>query len=710
MNTIPNSELIMIEQRTFLIAKILLENEEIKTLGEIAEKLNVSTKTISRQLPKVEELFNKYSLQLEKKTGAGLIVRGSSVKKFALLEQGKKSLYRREYSPKERMSVIVSTLLSSGEPIKLFALSSLLNVTDSTISSDLDKLEPWFRNQGLRLMRKPGLGVSLLGDERDFRRAIVKYIYEHLNENDLLKLLQDNLKMEVDDRIAKVSTFWFNLIDEGVWRKLDKIIHELERELGYQFSDNAFIGLIVHISLTVQRIKSNETIEIDENTLKTLKDKREFKLACAVAERVEGIFKVEVPENEVAYITMHLLGARSRYSAESFASISMMDDFQLVRLARSIMKAAAQETGKDINKNQSLLAGLVNHLGPSISRLKMNMDIRNPLLAEMQEHYPELIKLAQKSVLELEQYIGQSLPEAEIAYIAMHLGAALSDSERFLHSVHRVVIACPTGMGTSRLLASRIKSQFQNIKIVDQVPILTITSNYVATMDFEFVISTVPIPRPPCKVVVVSAGLSNEDRHKIESELAKQNEKFLSSAAVIEPKLSFPEALSKMTQYSQAILELLSHCHFNRVSVRNIKEACIKAGHIFAEAEPCQTKIAEALMQRESKASTLFSGHHMVLLHCKTDCVNSLAIGILQLGTGFNYSGEVVKTAIVMLAPIDSSEPAIDTIGHVAAVLIDRWNFIEILHEGSGQEIYKELINIFEDFYKNKFNELIGNV
>ena len=128
----------LIEKRTFLIAKILLEDDKIKTITEIADKLNVSSKTISRQLPKVEKLFSEYSLQLEKKTGSGLIVKGSAVKKFALLKVGQTAL-KREYTPKERQSIIISTLLSSMEPIKLFVLSSLLNVTDSTISNDLDK-------------------------------------------------------------------------------------------------------------------------------------------------------------------------------------------------------------------------------------------------------------------------------------------------------------------------------------------------------------------------------------------------------------------------------------------------------------------------------------------------------------------------------------------------------------------------------------------
>ena len=61
-----------------------------------------------------------------------------------------------------------------------------------------------------------------------------------------------------------------------------------------------------------------------------------------------------------------------------------------------------------------------------------------------------------------------------------------------------------------------------------------------------------------------------------------------------------------------------------------------------------------------------------------------------------------------MLAPNDSNEACIDTIGHIAAVLVDRWSFIELLHEGDKDEIQKELIKIFKDFYKEKFNDLMN--
>ena len=698
--------IIVIEQKTILIAKLLLENDSTITIAEVAENLNVSSKTISRQLSKVESLFADYNLILEKRSGSGLHINGSAVKKFALLEKIKKSQYKHEYTPKERASVIISTLLSSSEPIKLFVLSSSLRVTDSTISNDLDKLESWFHEQGLNLLRKPGLGISLLGSERDLRRAIVRYIYEHVGEEELLKLVQNNIDVGKNDKVVQMSKFLLNLIDEGIWRNLDKIIHALESEMGYKFSDNAFVALIVHLSLTVQRIQNSEDFYIDENLLSTLRQKKEFEIASNLSQKISSIFKIEVPINEIAYITMHILGARSRYQAENLGSISMMDDFRLVQIARSIMKIAAKETGRNINKNQNLLAGLVNHLAPSISRLKMHMDIRNPLLSEMKQHYPELLILTKKCVVELEKYLEQDLPEAEIAYIAMHLGAALADTERFLNSVHRVVVACPTGMSTSRLLASRLRNQFPNLKIVDEVSILTITSEYVASMEFEFVISTVPIPHSPCKVIVVSTGLLQEDKLKIETELSKQNEKFLSSAREIEPKVPFNDALRQMNEYSQAILDLLSNCFFEHSNVNNINDACDIAGRLASDSEQKAAEISAALLKREGKGSTLFSGHHMILLHCKTNCLDKVAIGILQLGDGFDYSGEIVKTAIVMLAPCDSSQHAIDTIGHVAAVLIDRWSFINLLHEGNRDEILNELIKIFESFYREKFNEL----
>ena len=499
------------------------------------------------------------------------------------------------------------------------------------------------------------------------------------------------------------------LIDAGEWRRLEQMIRVTENDLGYKLSDNAFMGLVVHLSLAVRRIKNHEAVTVDKELFPHLKVTREFIAAKKLSENISTALNMEIPESEIYYITMHILGARSRYSSASLGTISMMDNFRLVKLARQIMKRAAEITGRDIDKNQSLLAGLVNHLAPSISRIKMHMDIRNPLLGEIQEHYPELMSLTRRCVVEVEAEVGKTLPDSEIAYIAMHLGAALSDSEKFLHAVHRVIVACPTGMGTSRLLASRLRANFPTLKIVDEVPILEITPEYIAAKDFDFIISTVPIPRARKKVLVVSAALIDEDKKKINAELSRQNKEFLKSAEEFEPRPPFLEALSKMNSYGRAITELMTNYFFVREKISDINSACELAGRLAGNDEQSRAEISKALILREDKGSTLIVGRHMILLHCKSAAVKAATFGILQLGEGFIYpdDGEVVRTAIVLLAPLDADEFTIETIGHIASVLLDRWGFIEILHEGDGKEIEHEMLKIFEDFYKAKFKELM---
>ena len=92
------------EQRTCEILKLLLAEKNFRTTAEIAEKLSISGKTVSRQLPKVEEVLNAVGLRLEKKSGSGLLITGSEVKRYALAQK-LKSGGKFDYTPNERRSM-----------------------------------------------------------------------------------------------------------------------------------------------------------------------------------------------------------------------------------------------------------------------------------------------------------------------------------------------------------------------------------------------------------------------------------------------------------------------------------------------------------------------------------------------------------------------------------------------------------------------------
>lgn len=165
--------------RAVAIARLLLESQErgiseggYTALGDIAAELGVSSKTVSREVAALEGLLAEHDIRLVRKAGAGMRLEGDP-DDIGWLQEVLLDLDTEEaYTPEERRSIIISKLLSSQEPIKLFALSSTLKVTDSTISNDLDKLEDWFTEQNLRLVRRHGLGVYVDGEEKSLRQAI----------------------------------------------------------------------------------------------------------------------------------------------------------------------------------------------------------------------------------------------------------------------------------------------------------------------------------------------------------------------------------------------------------------------------------------------------------------------------------------------------------------------------------------------------------
>ena len=383
-----------INERSKFIINKLIQTENYITASEIAEKLQVSNKTVVRQLGSVEKILVQHNLSLERKTGRGMRVIGALEDKERLLSLiAEKVNTRHEYSPAERCNIILSQLLKSQEPIKLIALSQLLNVTDATISNDLDKIEPWIRKMNMNLVRKPGLGVYLEGLEKDIRKAIISHIYENIHEQDILNLLYSK-KKKTNELTSDADKFLLDLVDKNIIQKVEEAVKATMQQQKSSLSMNAFSGLVVHLTLAVQRLLKGETIKIDAAFLGKIKQKKEFKLAENIGENIEKVFQVKIPEEETAYITMHLLGARNNYEQDVDIQYS---SFHLIRIAKDIVKIAQQESGISLLKKSRLLIGLYKHLKPAVMRIKMKMEIRNPLLQEMKEKYPKWMTLAKKA-------------------------------------------------------------------------------------------------------------------------------------------------------------------------------------------------------------------------------------------------------------------------------------------------------------------------
>jgi galactitol-specific phosphotransferase system IIB component len=119
----------------------------------------------------------------------------------------------------------------------------------------------------------------------------------------------------------------------------------------------------------------------------------------------------------------------------------------------------------------------------------------------------------------------------------------------------RVIVACPTGMGTSRLLSGQLKNYYDDaLTIVDQAATLTLSPAYFESHEADFVISTVPIPNLPLPVVVVGTLLTEEDRRRID-EAVRRSVEALAEKKVAggRNRVDFVSALRITSLYQKAI-------------------------------------------------------------------------------------------------------------------------------------------------------------
>ncbi|MBU3112728.1 BglG family transcription antiterminator [Clostridium lacusfryxellense] len=701
-----------INSRIKNILQIICKEDDYVTISKIAKDLDVSGRTVLRDIPEVQNFLKHNGINLEKKTGVGIKVIATLEEKKTIINLLNGEINETIYSPLERKNIIISELLQNQEPVKLYNFTRILKVTEATISNDLEKTDEWFKKHGLKLIRKQGLGVYVEGREDYIRKAMVSLIYENTNESQLLGLIRKNLDNSVvvaqDIEVASRNRL-LNLIDNETIKKLEVLVESMEKERNYKLVDSAFVGLIVHIALAIERVKKGDKITINGKFLKELKTSEEYVIASNLSSNISKCFAVDIPEDEIGYITMHIKGSKN-YKEKYKAGNKVIGSFELVKLSKEIIKIAEIETGRFLGNNENLLNGLVNHLGTAITRLKMNLEIRNPLLEEIKANYTDLMRISTKCSVVVEKHIGIKMPEAEIAFIAMHLGAAIENSETLIKPIYKVAIACATGMGTSRLLATRIKNEYENIEIVDIISTIHIEKSFLMEKEIDFIISTVNIDKCYKPVVRVNPLLFQEDKDKIADQIkAMKNINIIHSNRKIK-NINFKDKLISLNIYSEAIIQILDNFFLKEIpEISSIDALIIETSKLIERDTKAGDQLRRALKNREEKGNTVVTGHEMILLHCRTGFVKKLYFGAIKLTKGIECLNgldkiENVKLAIIMLAPEECSKSHIEVIGYVSKNLIERIDFLKYLKAGNSEYAFSELNDILKEFYNQKVN------
>ncbi|WP_227862692.1 BglG family transcription antiterminator [Clostridioides sp. ES-S-0049-02] len=702
-----------ITSRQKKIILMIVENSKKNipiTVSEIAGELELSSRTVLRDMSGIEKWFDENDFNFVKKPGVGLILEENTENQNFIIELLEEEKIEKEYNKEERNLIILSKLLVSNEPVKSYYFAKILKVSEGVLNNDFALASEWLERFDIELIRKPGLGVYLKGQEKNFREAYVNLIYDSFNEKEILDMVRNiSENIQTDKAIEILSeNRLLNLMDKCIIRKVESTLTKKLSELDVNLADSAYIGLVVHISLALQRIKNGENITMEKDFLKELSLTEEFKLAQEIVKGMAVDFSMDIPLDEVGYITMHIRGAKQR-SSSSHKELNL-DDIEVMDITNKMIDLAEDEFKISLKNDERLFKDLANHLGPSINRLNMGLEIRNPLLDEIKTKYSYAYNGVEKVSKVIKDKLNiNSIPESEIGYIAMHFASAI-EKNLMMHANINIVVACPTGIGTSRFLSTKIENKFPNLNILETISAINIDEEYLKEKEVDLIVSTVEL-NTNLDYICVGPFMSSDDeliiKEKIKS-IAQNKLMGLKVKGDTKNKNKVYEQITESMNIGRDILQFLDEIQFKKFKSKNLDELIMDSSKIFVKSSEDAISIKESLEERLKISIPYIEESRILLLHCMSERIDIMKLAIIRLENNIKLnSKEEIENVVFMLLPKDSPNYQRQIMSEVSGSLIDNFVFTNKINKFSIQEMTLEIKDIVFNFYTNKLKTLI---
>lgn len=693
-----------ISARERSILALLVGQEKALPIREIAKELEVSTRTIQRDLKGIESILEKFQLSLQRE-GSTLSIKGETERRVDIMSYIW-SLEHEEYTPEERQVVLLAHLLRAVEPVKLYTLANELHVAVATVSADLQKAEKWLETFSLQLVKKRGYGVEVVGDEWMVRTALKKLISENLSEDYFYHLLSRD-DSEPPTIVQEALSHLLYYVDVEVIKGVKQAISEWRQLVERRIVDSSYISLIIHVTLAVERIKANERIELSHSQLEKMQEEPEYALAQSLANKLSMILGMDIPEEEIGYFAMHIHALKWD---EQKDEVLYGSDLVLAVQVKSLIEIIASKYHIHF-EDQQLYKGLFAHMKPALYRIEHKMKIHNPLLAKIKEEYRELFDAVTSAAINV--FKGINLPEEEIGFIVMHFGSAI---ELWRMKVNiRALVICSSGIGSSKLLASRLKKEFPEIAELHHASLFDLREEQIA--QYDLVISTGPVPGRKDYIYVkpyLDYQEVEEIRKWLDSYIGKQRnllEEFSKQQKELVPRYEL-SLFERLRDINQDVLTILQHFEARKLTEQTMEENLMSmcAAYVQKGALRAAQDVVTSLLTREQSGGLAIPGTHLALFHTRHRDIKEPVFAVYELEEGMHRKGmdnqpTLVKRVLLLLAPEKMEEHRLLFISSISASIIENDASIHLYEYSEEAEIKAHLANQFKQYLQEMSSE-----
>lgn len=658
------------------IVQFLFEHrEDYMSSQKIADSCHASSKTIRKYIDLLNDLLKDYDAIIDMKKGSGFKLKFKNNKIYTFLEQIREQQYIVDDSTQivdasDRERFILNALLLENREITIDELADELFVSHSTITSVTKQIKQQIEPYNLNLSYDLDGNIVISGEELNKRRFILNYFFasrqeDHYSGSDLF---------EFQDEGFSVETIFI-------------IVLELCREFDIQLSDFVLQNLVLHIALAIKRNEKGFTINRLEVT-QQIDYTKELFVAEKIVESIEQLIDIKFSHDEANYIALHL---KSKSSNQEIIKRTESVDHQtlhaqIVKALIEIKKCNAFQFSLD----QQLIKGIETHFEPLLTRLSLGIELKNPLLDEIKEKYRDVFMLTKQAFSTLPILSNYQVDEHEMAYISLHVLAAVERYKQYQKV--NVIVICATGLGSAQMLKSRLENTFPtNINIVDVISYYQINDEMLKNIDL--IVTTLDISTSfyNVPVVKVSVFLNKTDIEKLSQSINRL------TIVETEVKSTDPLNQSMTTLFHQYFSEKRFYLFEPGTSREEVLNEMIES-FTDASADLFKETLLKQVYVREQFGTLAFTEEVAFPHPAQPVGTNSeIALGVIPQGLKWDEEHGAVKV-IVLISPSRIENEGLDIINKGLVEYISEEKNIDKLLEDTSfdhfERLFMETLNV----------------
>lgn len=489
-----------------LISKNSTNNTTYLSSKSLADKLDVTTRTLRSDIKTLNNSLKQYDIQIKDKRGKGLYLLIKDQDKYqAMLDQLEKSNIASDLEDNYEGRLKNFLLMILTKPRNIEDIMETLYISDSTADKYLKQIRKLVKKYNLRV-RKSGDVLKVIGSEANIRSCFIDYVDNKRSKNYVRSFSETEKRVfsqiDLNDLLTKVT----NLI----------------MSLGFEISDFNDKNIVLHLALELLRSRSdNELKKFDRNHPKI---KKEY--STRIRSFFEDIFKqynLQTNESEYGYFCYHL--------ALNYPQVMITDDKNPMTSNKKIhgLVIAFLDRIKDnyifnLVDDDTLVDNLEKHFELLLKVQNINGQRKNPLLNVIISTFPLAYEMTVTSASLIEHQLNIKLSPDELAFITLHIGASMERMYNNRWAKKRAALVCGSGTATAMLLKARLSSQFS--EYLDIAGVYSLYEfKHSKLNNVDFVISTVPIYDSDLPVIQVDLSNFQNDSSELYQYLVSVSDK-----------------------------------------------------------------------------------------------------------------------------------------------------------------------------------------